>query len=56
MSEYREMQVLQVIDIKQLLGISYTKANRILNDIKDEYNIKDVMFYHLKKYYNIRKF
>jgi hypothetical protein len=40
-------------DVVQLTGCGINEAWKIINDIKEEYNLKRVMYCHIKKYFSI---
>lgn len=51
--EYTKFESLQVVDIKILLNVSYSKANRIMKDIKQSYKIPNVLYCHFLDYFSV---
>lgn len=50
------MENLQVITAKQLsssMGVDVSTAKRYLQDVKQEYDIKIVLLYHIQQYFKV---
>ena len=49
----RETTVINHKDLMNILGYARSSAYRYLQDIKKEYNIKRVLYSHVKQYFHI---
>jgi hypothetical protein len=48
-----ETTIIRGKDLMQIVGCGENTAFRLLKDIKDEYHLKRVLYYHVKKYLSI---
>ena len=51
--KYADTKILKNKDIQILCGVGDKKASQVLADIKETYNVKDVLFLHFKRFYAI---
>ncbi len=49
----KDIQIIKAKDIQRLLKCSYVTSYDILKDIKKEFKIRIVLYYHFKKYFKI---
>jgi len=47
---WSDFRIIRAKDIMELQGVGESTAFKYLKDIKNEYNIKRVLFHHYKKY------
>lgn len=50
---YQPTQVIKVKDIQNLLIVSLSTAQRYYSDIKNTYNVKQVLYQHFINYFKI---
>jgi hypothetical protein len=48
-----ETTIIRAKDLMLLIGCGENTAFKLLKDIKDEYHLKRVLYYHVKKYLSI---
>ncbi|WP_157776678.1 hypothetical protein [Flavobacterium crassostreae] len=53
MNEKKETQKLTAKDVAELLAVSLATAEKYFKDIKQQYEINIVLFFHFKKYFKI---
>ncbi len=51
--EYSKFEILQVVDIKTLLSVGWTKAHEYHKDIKEEYKVSRVLYCHFLDYFKV---
>jgi len=49
-----ETTIIRAKDLMLLVGCGKNTAFRLLKDIKDEYHLKRVTYYHVKKYLSLQ--
>ena len=50
--ERGDLTIIRAKDIMELQGVGESTAFKYLKDIKDEYNLKKVLYCHVKKYFH----